>query len=170
MSVTLSARTVPITSTRSKTDVVRVRPSSTSGVPVDSGPLEKLAVTRGAEEIKEMYTEGARPSASAEAPGVTRANLRRLEGKDPVVAALASVVSSMPLFKTSPTPQIAAANAMVNALRGAARKGEGKEASWEQCSELRGMRRRSRYLRAKWTRPRRPKHLSGNPTGCLENL
>ena len=96
ISLTLSAKTVPITSTRSHTDVVRVRPSSTSGVPVDTGPLRELVVTRGAEEIKEIYTEGAQPSASAEAPGLTRANLRRLEGKDPVAAALASVVSSMP--------------------------------------------------------------------------
>ena len=121
MSVTLSAKTVPVTSTRSKTDVVRVRPSSTSA-------LGELAVTRGAEEIKEIYTEGARPSASAEAPGLTRANLRRLEGKDPVVAALASVVSSMPPSETSPTPGIEVAIAKVKVLRRAARKGKGKEA------------------------------------------
>ena len=86
MSVTPSAKTVPITITRSKTDDVRARPTSTSGVPVDTGPLGEIAVTRGAEEIKEIYTERARPSASAEAPGLTRANLRRLEGKDPVAA------------------------------------------------------------------------------------
>ena len=129
MSVTLSAEAVPITSTSSKTDVVRVRPSSTSGVPVDTSPLGELAVTRGAEEIKEIYTEGARPSASAEAPGLTRANLRRLEVKDPVAAALASVVSSMPPSETSPTPGIEVANAKVKAWRRAARKGKGKEAS-----------------------------------------
>ena len=128
MSVTLSAKTVPITSTRSKTDVVRVRPSSTSGVPVDTGPLGELAVTRGEEEIKEIYTEGARPSASAETPGLTRANLRRLEGKDPVAAALASVVSSMPPSETSPTPGIEVAIAKVKAWRRAARKGKGKQA------------------------------------------
>ena len=124
----LSAKTVPITSTNSKTDVVRVRPSSTSGVPVDTGPLGELAVTRGAEKIKEIYTEGARPSASAGAPGLTRANLRRLEGKDPVAAALASVVSSMPPSETSPTPGIEVANAKVKAWRTVARKGKGKEA------------------------------------------
>ena len=39
-----------------------------------------------------MYTEAVRPS--AEMPGLTRANLRRLEGKDPVAAALACIVSS----------------------------------------------------------------------------
>ena len=128
MSVTLSAKTVPITSTRSKTDVARVRPSSTSGVAVDIGPLGELAVTRGAEELKEIYTEGPRPSASAGARGLKRANLRRLEGKDPVAAALASVVSSMPPSETSPTPGIRVANAKVKAWRRVARKGGGKEA------------------------------------------
>ena len=103
MSVTLRAKTVSITSTRSKTDVVRVRSSSTSGVPVDTIPLQELAVTRGAEEIKEIYTEGTRPGASAEVPALTRANLRRLEGKHPVAAALVSIVSSMPRSETSPT-------------------------------------------------------------------
>ena len=81
-----------------------------------------------AEESKEIYTEGARPSASAEAPGLTRANLRRLEGKDPVAAPLASVVSSMPPSETSHTPGIEVANAKVKAWRRAARKGKGKEA------------------------------------------
>ena len=128
MSVSLSAKTVPVTSTRSKTDAVRVRPSSTSGVPVDTGPLGELAVTRGAEEIKEIYTEGACPSASAEAPGLTRANLRCLEGKDAVAAALASVVSSMPPSETAPTAGIEVANAKVKAWRKAARKGKGREA------------------------------------------
>ena len=78
--------------------------------------------------MKRIYTEGARPSASAEAPGLTRANLRRLEGKDPVAAALASVVSSMPPSETSPSPGIEGANAKVKAWRGGARKGKGKEA------------------------------------------
>ena len=128
MSVTLSAKTVRITSTRSKTNVVTGRPSSTGGLSVDTAPLGELAVTRGAEEIKEIYTEGARRSASAEAPGLTRANLRRLERKDPVAAALASVVSPMPKFETSPTQGIQVANAKVNAWRRAARKGKGNEA------------------------------------------
>ena len=128
ISVTLSAKKVPVTSTRYKTDVVRVRPSSTSGVPVDTGPLGEFAVTRGAEEIKGIYIEGAGPSASPEAPGLTRANLRHLEGKDPVAATLASVVSSMPSSETSPTPGIEVANAKVKAWRIAARKEKGKEA------------------------------------------
>ena len=127
MSVTLSAKTVPITSTRSKTDVVRVRPSSTSGVPVDTGPLGERAVRREAEEIKKIYTDGARPSASAEAPALTRASLRRLEGKDPVAAALASVMSSMPLSETSPTQGIEVANTKVKARRRAERKGKGTQ-------------------------------------------
>ena len=131
MSVTLRAKTVPITSTRSKTDVVRVKPSSTSGVPVDTGPLRELAVKRGAEEIKEIYTEGARPSASAEAPGLTRANLRRLKGKDPVAAALASVLSSMPLSEISSTPGIEVATAKVKAWRRGTRKGKEKKAPLE---------------------------------------
>ena len=128
MSVTLSAKTVPITSTRSKTDVVKVRPSCTSGLPVDTGPLGELAVRSGAEEIKEIYTEGAHLGASADALGLTRANLRRLEGKDPVAAALDSVVSSMPPSETSPTPGIEVANAKLKAWRRAARRGKGKEA------------------------------------------
>ena len=128
MSVTLSAKTVPVTSTRSQTDVVRVRPSSTSGVPVDTAPVGELAVTRRAEESKEIYTEGARLSASAEAPGSTPANVRPLEGKDPVAAALASVVSSMHPSETSPTPGIEVANAKVKAWRRAARKAKANEA------------------------------------------
>ena len=111
MSVTLSAKTVPITSTGSKTDDVKAGPSSASGVTHNAGPLGELAVTREAEEIKEIYTEGARPSASAEAPGLTRANLRRFEGKDPVAAALVSAVFSMPASETTPTPGIEVTNA-----------------------------------------------------------
>ena len=45
-----------------------------------------------------------------------------------MAAALASVVSSMPPSKTSPTPGIEVANAKVKAWRRAARKGKGKEA------------------------------------------
>ena len=115
MSVTLSAKTVPITSTRSKTNDVRARPSSTRGVPRDTGPLGEHAESRGAEEITDIYTQGVSPSASAEAPGLTQANLRRLEGKDPVVAALASTVSSMLPSETTPTPRIQVANAKVKA-------------------------------------------------------
>ena len=51
MSVTFSDKTVPITSSRSKTDDVRARPSSTSGVPRDTGPLGEHAESRGAAEI-----------------------------------------------------------------------------------------------------------------------
>ena len=128
MYVTLSAKTVPITSTRSKTDVVRVQRSSTSGVRVDTGPLGERAESRGAEEITEIYTEGVRPGASAATPGLTQANLGRLESKDPVAAVLASIVSSMPQSETTPTRGIEVANAKVKAWRRAARKGKGKDA------------------------------------------
>ena len=128
MSVTLSAKAVLITSTRFMSDDVTARPTSTGGVAVDTGPLGEPAVTRGAEEITEIYAEGVRQSASAEAPGLTRANLRRLEGKDPVAAALASVVSSMPLSETTPTPGIKVANAKMKAWRRAAGKGKEKDA------------------------------------------
>ena len=128
ISVTLTAKALPITSTRSKTDDVTARPTSTSGVPVDIGPLGVLTVRRGAEEITEIYTEGVRPSASAAAPGLMRAILRRLEGKDPVAATLASVVSSMLPSEITPTPGIEVAHAKVKAWRRAARKRKGKVA------------------------------------------
>ena len=164
MSVTLSAKTVPITSSRSRTDDVRERPSSTSGVPVDTRPLGDLAVTRGAEEITQIYTERVRRSASDEAPGLTRANLRRLEGKDPMAAALASVVSSMPPSETTPTPAIEVANAKVKAWRRAARKGNGKDAPLGTMFGATWGEQTFKIPR------RRPHHESGNPTGCLENL
>ena len=146
------------------------RPSSTSGVPVDTGPLGELAVTRGAEKITTIYTEGVRPRASVEAPGLTRAILRCLEGKDPVAAALASIVSWMPPSETSPSRGIEVANAKVKAWRKAEGKERGRMRLWERCSELLRARRRSRYLTAKWTGRHRPNHQSGNPTGCLKNL
>ena len=122
----LSVETMPITSTRSKTGDVRAGPSSTSGVPCDSGPLGELAESRGAEEITKIYTEAVRRS--AEVPSLTRANLAGLEGKDPVAAALASILSSMPPFEATPSPGVEVANAKVKAWRRAARKGQGKDA------------------------------------------
>ena len=62
-------------------------------------------------------------------PGITRANLRRLKGEDPVAAALASIVSSLPLSETTPLPWAEVANAKVKAWRRAAMKGKGKEAA-----------------------------------------
>ena len=112
--------------------------------------------------MKKIYTEVARPSANAEAPSLTRANLRRLEGKDPVAAALASVLSSMPPSETVPTPEIEVPNAKVNAWRRAARKGKERMRLWERCAELLGT--------AKRTGRRPPNHQSWNRTGCLENL
>ena len=49
-----------------------------------------------------MNIEGVRPG--AEVPGLTQANLKRLEDKEPVAAALASVVSSVPPSETAPIP------------------------------------------------------------------
>ena len=93
-----------------------------------TGPLGQLAGTRGAEEINEKNKEGARPGASAEAPGLTRANSRRLDSKDPATAALASVMSSMPPSETTPTKGIEVANARVKAWRTAASQGKRKDA------------------------------------------
>ena len=55
-------------------------------------------------------------------------NLRPLEGKDPVAAALASIVSSLPPSETTPTPGFQVANAKVKAWRRAASKEKGKDA------------------------------------------
>ena len=64
-------------------------------------------------------------------PSFTQANLQRLEGKDPVATALASVVSSLPPSEASPTPDFEemakVANTKVKTSRRAARKGKGKE-------------------------------------------
>ena len=64
-------------------------------------------------------------------PGLTQANLARLVGNDPVAAALASVVSSLPPSEPSPTPDFEemakVANTKVKAQRRTARKGKQKE-------------------------------------------
>ena len=64
-------------------------------------------------------------------PSLTQANPQRLEDKDPVAAALGSVVSSLPPSEASPTPEFEempkVANTKVKAWRRAARKGKGKE-------------------------------------------
>ena len=127
MFVTLSARTVLITSTRSKTGEVRARPSSTSGVLRDTGSLGEHAEPRGAQENTEIYAEGVRPG--AEVGGLTQANLKRHDDKD----SLASVVSSLSPSETTPVPgfeeMTKVPNAMVKAWRRAARKGKGKDAA-----------------------------------------
>ena len=118
----MSANTVPITSNRSTTGDLRAGPSTSSGVPLDIGPLGEHAEPRGAEE----KTEGVSPG--AEVPSLTQANLKRLEDKDPVAAALPSVLSSLPPSETMPIPGFAVANAKVTAWRRAAGKGKGKDA------------------------------------------
>ena len=70
-------------------------------------------------------------------PCLTQANLQRLKGKDPVAAALASVVSSLPPSESSTTPDVEemakVANTKVKAWRRAARKGKGKETAMMGC-------------------------------------
>ena len=101
---------------------------------------------------------------------LARANLKRLEGKDPVAAALASLVSSMPPSETS-LPQgwkwQMPRSRPAEEWQG---KGRGRMRLLERCSELCGPRRRSSYLTVNWTGRRRPNHLSGNLTGCRKNL
>ena len=57
---------------------------------------------RGTEESNENNIEGARRD--AEVPGLAQAKLKRLEGREPVAATLASLVSSLLLSRTSPIP------------------------------------------------------------------
>ena len=102
--------------------------------------------------------------------GLTRANLRRLEGKDPVAAALASVVSSLPPSETTRILGVEVANAKVKAWRRAAMKRKGKDAALGTMFELLGATRRSSYFTAKWAGRRRPNRQSGNSVGCLKNL
>ena len=131
MFVMFSPKTVPFTSTGSKTSDVRTGRSSRSGVPRDTGPLGKQAKPRGPEENATINIEGARPD--AERPGLAQANLKRFDDKDPVAAALTSVVSSLPPSETTPIPvfeeMAKVANAGVKTWRRAARKGKGKHAA-----------------------------------------
>ena len=62
-------------------------------------------------------------------PGLTQASPKRLEGRNPLVAALASVVFSLPLSETTPIPGIELANAKVKAWRRAARKAKGEDSA-----------------------------------------
>ena len=85
MCVTLSAKAEAITNTTPKTWDVRTGPSR--GSPLDSGPLGEHTQPRGAEQNKRNITEGARPDAKDH--GLTQANLKRLEDRDPLAAILA---------------------------------------------------------------------------------
>ena len=124
MSLTFSAGAVPITSTRSKTRDVRPQRFSTSGVPPHTGPLGEHAEPRRAEENTQIYIDGSR--LDAEVLCFTQANLKRLEGKDFVAAALASVVPSLSPSETTSIPRFEGmakvANAKVKAWRRAARE------------------------------------------------
>ena len=98
---------------------------TTEVVPEAPGPRGEHRA-RGAEKGTSLEVS----RSSAQVPGSTQANLQRLKGKDPVVAALASVVSSLPPSESSPTPEFEemakVANTKVKAWRRAARKGKGK--------------------------------------------
>ena len=78
-----------------------------------------------------MYTEGPRPS--AEVPGLRQANLKQLEDRGSLAAALASVVSSLPPSKRTPFPgfeeMTKVAYAKIKAWRRAERKGKGRDAA-----------------------------------------
>ena len=121
MFVALNVKTVPIISTRSKTGDVR------AGVPCDTVPLGEPAESRGVGKKPQLCTEVVRPS--AEVPGLTRANLRHLKGKNPLAAALASIVSSLPPFETTPTPGVEVAIVKVEAWERAAMNGKGEDAA-----------------------------------------
>ena len=98
MSVTFSAKTKPIT-TRPRAGDVRIGPSSTSGIPRDCGPLGEHTEPRGAKR----YISPDIPTA-LEGSALTVENLERLGSRDPLVAALASVVArSTPSLTPSAT-------------------------------------------------------------------
>ena len=128
VSVTFSAKTVLITSTRSKTGDVMTAPSSTSGILRDTCPLGDHTEPRGAEENNEINVEGAHTD--AEVLVLTQANHKRLEDEDPLAAALAFVVSSLPPSETTPIlgleDMTKVANANVKLWRREARKRETK--------------------------------------------
>ena len=106
-------------------------------------------------------------------PGLTRAHLRRLEGKDPVAAALASIVSSLPPSETTPTPGVEVGKPKVKAWRRAARKGKRKNAAFgtmfgaasgEEMLEI-------PHVKMDWSALTQLRNYeSGNPTGCLKKL
>ena len=112
MSVTLSPKTLPIRS-RPMAEAVAGpsspltlsgRLSTTGTIPRDPGPRGEHGA-RGAEE-EYIHLE---PRPDAEAPTLTAENLERLKDKDPLAAALASVVarsdnSSLPPSVTGPHP------------------------------------------------------------------
>ena len=127
MSVTLSARTLSIRSQPMAEPVAgRSRALSMSWVstrkreviPRAPGPRGEHR-TRGAEN----NIEGPRPD--PEVPGLTHENLRSLEGRDPMAAALLSVVSSLPPSETALLPAFEkVSNAKVRSWWKAGRKEE----------------------------------------------
>ena len=114
MFVTLTAKTLPIRSRPmaepevgpSMAQALSGRLSTTGIIPRGPGPREEHGA-RGEEENEEYVDPELRQE--VEAPVLTLENLERLEGMDPLAAALASVVarsdkSSLPSSETGPDP------------------------------------------------------------------
>ena len=70
--------------------------------PLILGLKENMQNQQGRRTNTELYIEGPRPG--AEVPGLTQENLKRFEDQDPVGAAVASVVASLPPSDTTPIP------------------------------------------------------------------
>ena len=145
---------------------MREQPSSTNGLPVETGPLGELAVTRGAEEVTDICSEGVLPSASAESGRTSGVSKARTLWHPPW----------LPLFPRCPHLKVLLAQRskwpMLRSRPGEEEQGKqsGRIRLWQRCSELLGERRRLRYLTTKPTCRRRPNHQRGNPNGCVKNL
>ena len=126
----------------------------------------------------EHQARGAEEKYMREAPEalvLTQEHLRSLEGRDPMAAALLSVVSFLPPSEDAPDPEAQAAmenvaTAKVKALRKAGQKGKEKEPMKAiPCSAPRGV-RGSKHLMGKYP-PRRPMTARNRRrTGYQESL
>ena len=103
-------------------------------------------------------------------PALTQANLRRLEVKDPVAAALASIVSSLPPSDTTPIPEVEVANAKVKAWSREAMKGKGKDAALGPTFRATWEGETFEIPYGEMAGRRRPNCQSGSLTGCLKNV
>ena len=86
MSVTFSAKAKPITTGPKAGDVGLIGAASTSGIPRDTSPRGDHAARRARQYIHNIPT-------AAERSALTLENPEWLESKDPLAAALASVVA-----------------------------------------------------------------------------
>ena len=130
MSVTMSARNLPIRSQPTAKPV-----AGPSRAPFLSGRRTEEVIPRKPSPRGEHRARGAEENIEGGQPDVesTQENLKRLEGNNPVVAALASVISisersSLPPSETGAIPAFdKLANAKVKAWRKAGRTAKGKE-------------------------------------------